>query len=128
MFTFAPQREPDLPSATARNSTPPQEGLFKIKTQTQRAPVITVGNSTPYELRLVLEDSAGRYETEQIPSEGSTDVTLPQGDYEASIDAPEDEMVVQTNGNVDVKSFHHYEADFILVPASSSPSSFYIGD
>jgi hypothetical protein len=115
-------------SEPAKQPNGDSSGIFQVKEQAQKDPVIAIADDTPYNLRLVLQDSNGQTLTEWISSGSSKDLTIPQGSYSASIEAPDAYRTLETGGEVVVKSFHHYEADFVLTPTDGTPNSFYIGD
>jgi len=115
---------------TVQPSGPKQEpegDIFKVAPQAQQAPIIAIRNASAYPLCLTLQDSSGSVRTEWISVGETKDLTVPQGYYGASIAAPDDAYNVATGGTVDVKNFHHYEAEFEEVPAGES-QGFYIGD
>lgn len=103
-------------------------GLFSVQRQTQKAPVVAIVNGTSDDLRLMLQDERGSEQTQWIPAGATKNLDIQAGNYQASIDAPDDFRIRPTTGTVDVKEFHHYEADFIVVPSDGPSPSFYIGD
>jgi hypothetical protein len=119
---FALQRDPAIPDSN------PSGGFFKVTPQANQAPVVDITNTSPYPLRLVLEDANGAQKIEWIAVNDSRELTIPQGSYQASIDAPDDGLNVPAYGSVDIQNFHHYDAEFGLIPYDGSPNSFHIGD
>jgi hypothetical protein len=107
-------------------SMPEAGGMFNVKAQQQQQPVIQIADSSPFNLRLVMTDSQGRTRTEWFTAGTDRSIEIPQGDYEAVIDAPDDQLNRPTNGIIRVKDFHHYDANFVL--GSSRSPEFYIGD
>ncbi len=109
-----------LPSRPKTADGTGQEGMFEVKEQPQEAPVIAIIDDTDYDLKLVMQDASGNEQTEWVPAGSSKDLTIPQGFYQASIEAPDNPAIMQSTGTVDVKSFHHYQANFILAPYNGS--------
>ena len=103
-------------------------GIFKVEKQAQQAPIIAISDSAPDDLRLTLQDQNGQVQTKMIRAGTSETITVPQGSYYATIDAPDNAMILSSTGEVNVKEFHHYAAQFGEVPAGESDRSFYIGD
>jgi hypothetical protein len=102
-------------------------GVFVEEKQAQQQPIITIGNETGDDLRLTMRDVNGIEQSAIIPAYKNHDFPVPEGDYDARIDAPDDRMLIGTTGTVRVKNFHHYDAEFVIVDSSQS-QSFYIGD
>jgi len=103
-------------------------GIFKATKQVQQAPVIAITNGTYVSLRLTLQDVNGLTQTELIAAGESKELTVAQGNYQALIDSPDTITAQQTSGTVDVKDFHHYDAEFVLIHTDGPPPPFYIGD
>ena len=115
-----------LPIASAANAEPDQ-GIFHVEAQAQQPPVIAIGNGSNVQFRLQLENQAGAIRTEWIPPRSERNIVVAAGFYQASIDAPSNTAVHSAIGRVQVKDFHHYEADFFIGSATRN-QSFYIGD
>ncbi|MDR3687814.1 MAG: hypothetical protein P4L46_00440 [Fimbriimonas sp.] len=129
--TLATSQSPSMPSSgsmAASGTSEPPAGIFQVTGQAQQDPVVAIKNDTVSPLRLMLQCADGSVQAEWIQAGTSKDLTILQGRYLASIDAPDNENIMPTNGTIDVKNFHHYEADFIAVPYADTDSSFYIGD
>jgi hypothetical protein len=119
-----------LASSEPATGVDPAEGggIFKVEKQVLAKPVIAIRNDSPYDLRLFMEDIHGLTETDMIGSGTARDITIPEGDFQAQIDAPDAPFIPPTQGTVEVRNFRHYEADFVLAPTDGSPRSFHIGD
>ena len=76
---------------------------------------------------MTLQASDGHIETRWIEPETIGNFTVPEGDYRASLDAPEAPSITPLGGEVAVKDFHHYEAAF-HIGAGGDSTPFYIGD
>ncbi len=103
-------------------------GLFEVRPQREQQPIVAIQNSSGVDLRLTMEDQAGDVQSEVVPAGTSKDLTIVQGRYTATVDAPQGSGVWPSDGTLDVKDFHHYQAVFVLSPSNGEPSKFYIGD
>jgi hypothetical protein len=126
MLHVAPER-PAPAIASAVDVPETSQGIFKVVPQAEQPPVVAIGNHSLDNFRLQLEDANGYITTEWIPAGLTREITVKAGHYNAMIDAPNDTKDVPTRGEVNVKDFRHYEADFVIVPANQS-QDFYIGD
>jgi hypothetical protein len=106
----------------------PSGGMFKITGQRQEQPVVAILNEADTSLRFVLQDSRGQLRTEMIAPGETKELIVAEGSYIASVDAPDDLRIYETNGTVDAKRFHRYQADFRVVTGSGPPQPFHIGD
>lgn len=105
----------------------PDQGVFHVQTQAQKPPVIAIANGSDVAFRLQLENQAGAIQTEWISPRSEREIVVQAGYYQALIDAPSNQSVKSATGRVQVKDFHHYEADFFIGQATKN-QSFYIGD
>lgn len=128
--SLALQSAPKTPAPTISKpevSVPESNGIFKIERQRDRAPVIAIRNDTSFPLRFQTWDRSGRNFIQWIDSFKTAEFNLPEGYYRAYVDSPYDQMTLPADGEVDIRDFHHYQADFIYGSARE-PARFYIGD
>ena len=125
-------RQSTQSSALAFGSAPASKddaggGIFTVAPQTERAPIVEIGNDSPNDIRIQIIDARGAVTTEWVQAWSKSKFTVQEGEYGASVDAPTAPSIRSASGSVRVKEYHHYEAAFHVGPVGTF-SDFYIGD